>query len=67
MPVFVMLGKLTDQGIRKITESPDRAKATHKIQQSGGKMQLFCTMGKYDFVAILRSQKMKMQWRFTCV
>ncbi len=57
-PVFVMLGKWTDQGIRKITESPDRAKAAHEMfNKAGGKMQLFYTMGKYDFVAILEAPK----------
>ncbi len=58
MPAFVMLGKWTDQGMRKITESPDRAKAEHEMfNKAGGKMQLFYTMVKYDFVAILEVPK----------
>jgi uncharacterized protein with GYD domain len=58
MPVFVMLGNWTDQGIRKITEVPERAKTTHDmVNKAGGKMQLFYTMGKYDFVAIIEVPK----------
>jgi len=58
MPVFVMLGKWTDEGIRKITDSPNRAKAAHEmVEKAGGKMQLFYTMGKYDFVGILELPK----------
>jgi uncharacterized protein with GYD domain len=54
MPVFLVLGNWTDQGIRKITEAPERAKAAHDmVNEAGGKMQLFYTMGKYDFVAII--------------
>jgi len=50
----VVLGNWTDQGIRNITESPKRAKAAHDmVKESGGNMQLFYTLGKYDFVAII--------------
>jgi uncharacterized protein with GYD domain len=53
-----MLGNWTDQGIRKITEAPKRAKLTHDmVNKAGGKMQLFYTMGKYDFVAIIEVPK----------
>jgi len=58
MAVFVMLGKWTDQGIRKITEAPNRAKLAHEmVNKAGGKMQLFYTMGKYDFVSIIEVPK----------
>jgi uncharacterized protein with GYD domain len=58
LPVFVVLGNWTAQGIRKITEAPKRAKAAHDmINKAGGKMQLFYTMGKYDFVAIIEVPK----------
>jgi uncharacterized protein with GYD domain len=58
LPVFVILGKWTDQGIRKITESPKRAKQAHDmVEKAGGKMQLFYTMGKYDFVNIVEVPK----------
>ena len=58
IPVFVVLGNWTDQGIRKITESPKRAKLVHDmVNKAGGKMQVFYTMGKYDFVAIIEVPK----------
>jgi uncharacterized protein with GYD domain len=58
LPVFVVLGNWTDQGIRKVAESPKRAKATHDmVKKAGGSMQLFYTMGKYDFVAIIEVPK----------
>jgi uncharacterized protein with GYD domain len=54
IPVFVVLGNWTEQGIKKITESADRAKAANDmVKKAGGKMQLFYTMGKYDFTIIL--------------
>ena len=58
MPVFVTLGKWTEQGIKKITESPNRAKAAHEmVNKAGGKMQLFYTMGEYDFVCVIEVPK----------
>jgi uncharacterized protein with GYD domain len=54
MPVFVVLGNWTDQGIKKVKEAPNRIKDTHgAIKQSGGKMQLYYTLGEYDFVMII--------------
>jgi len=58
IPIFLVLGNFTDQGIRKITESGDRDKLTHEmVKKAGGKMQLFYTMGKYDFALILEVPK----------
>ena len=58
IPVFVVLGNWTDQGIRKITEAPKRAKSVHDmVNKAGGKMQVFYTMGKYDFAAIIEVPK----------
>ena len=56
--VFVVLGNWTDQGIRKITEAPKRAESVHSmVNKAGGKMQVFYTMGKYDFVSIIEVPK----------
>jgi uncharacterized protein with GYD domain len=58
LPVFVVLGNWTEQGIKKISESPKRAKAAHDmVNKAGGKMQLFYTMGRYDFTAIIEVPK----------
>jgi uncharacterized protein with GYD domain len=58
MPVFVVLGNWTEQGIRKVTEAPKRDKVAHDmVNKAGGKMQVFYTLGKYDFVAIIEVPK----------
>ena len=51
---FVVFGNWTDQGIKEVKDAPDRIKKTHSmIEKAGGKMQLFYTAGKYDFVMIV--------------
>lgn len=58
LPVFVVLGNWTDQGIRKITEAPKRDQAVNEmVTKAGGKMEVFYTMGKYDFVSIIEVPK----------
>ncbi len=58
MVVFVVLGNWTSQGLKKISDAPARAKMVHDMaNKAGGKMQLFYTMGKYDFVAIIEVPK----------
>jgi uncharacterized protein with GYD domain len=48
---FVVFGNWTNQGIKKVKDAPERIKKTHNmIEKAGGKMQLFYTAGKYDFV-----------------
>jgi uncharacterized protein with GYD domain len=58
LPFFVVLGNLTAQGIQKITETPKRDKAVHDmVNKAGGKMQVFYTLGKYEFIAIIEVPK----------
>jgi uncharacterized protein with GYD domain len=53
VPHYVSLIKWTDQGIKNARESPKRADAAKSlVEQMGGKMQLFYTMGEYDAVAL---------------
>jgi uncharacterized protein with GYD domain len=55
---FVVLGNWTEQGIKKVTDAPKRIKETRgMIEKAGGKMQLFYTAGKYDFVMIVEIPK----------
>ena len=54
MTSFVVLGHWTEQGIKKVKEAPERIKQSRSmIEKAGGKMQLFYTAGKYDFVMIV--------------
>jgi len=58
MPAFVVLGKWTDQGIRNVNDAPKRIKETRNmVEKAGGKMQLFYTMGRYDFVMVVEVPK----------
>jgi uncharacterized protein with GYD domain len=51
---FVVLGNWTDQGIRNVQAAPERIKTTHSmVAKAGGKMTLYYTLGKYDFVMIV--------------
>jgi uncharacterized protein with GYD domain len=55
---FIILGNWTEQGIKNIAELPERVKQTRKmIENAGGKMQFFTTMGKYDFVLLVEIPK----------
>jgi uncharacterized protein with GYD domain len=51
---FVVLGNWTEQGIKNVGEVPNRIKTTHSlVEKAGGKMQLYFTMGQYDFVMVV--------------
>jgi uncharacterized protein with GYD domain len=51
---FIVVGNWTDQGVREVQEAPKRIKTTREmIEKAGGKMQLYYTMGEYDFVMVV--------------
>ncbi len=54
MPKYVLLMKLTDQGIKDIKNAPQRIEEAVKgLEAMGGKLEIFCiVMGDYDYVAI---------------
>jgi uncharacterized protein with GYD domain len=54
LPSFVVLGNWTDEGFKNAKDAPDRIKNTHKaVAEAGGKMQIYYTLGEYDFVMVL--------------
>ena len=55
MSTYVVLINFTEQGIRTISEWPDRVdNARQAIEKAGGSLQqVFLTMGEYDVVAIV--------------
>ena len=55
MPSYVLLMKLTDQGIKAIKEAPGRIEARFKaLEGVGGKIIGFYTvMGEYDHIGIV--------------
>jgi uncharacterized protein with GYD domain len=55
---FIVLGNWTEQGIKNITDVPQRVKQSREmVEKAGGKMQFFTTMGKYDFVLFVEIPK----------
>jgi uncharacterized protein with GYD domain len=54
MPTYIVLYKLTDQGIRNIKEAPQRIEEGIKgIEAMGGKViGFYSVMGEYDYVGI---------------
>ncbi len=57
MATYIGLLNYTDQGIRNVKDSPDRAAAARKlIRDMGGDMTaLYLTMGTYDLVVIIEA------------
>jgi uncharacterized protein with GYD domain len=54
MPAFVVLGNWTDEGFKNAKDAPNRIKDTHRaVAEAGGKMQLYYTLGEYDFIMII--------------
>ena len=54
MPTYIVLYKLTDQGIKNIKSAPERIEEAIKAFESmGGKfIDFYAVMGEYDYVAI---------------
>jgi uncharacterized protein with GYD domain len=54
MPTYIVLYKLTDQGIRNINDAPQRIEEGIKaIEAVGGKaISFYSVMGEYDYVGI---------------
>jgi len=57
MPTYVSLVRFTDQGIRNIKDAPERIAAVEKLfGQVGARMsELYLTMGRYDYVAVMEA------------
>ena len=55
MPIFVIMGNLTEKGIKTIKDAEKRQKqAKDIIESTGGKLlSLYYTFGKYDWVSIV--------------
>src|SRR5262245_29427661 len=57
MATYIMLASFTDQGIRKVNDSPKRADAFKQMAQKCGATvrDVFWTLGEYDIVAIVEA------------
>lgn len=53
MPHYVTLVKWTDKGVQEVMDAPQRFAGIIKmVENLGGKIQIYSTMGEYDFVAV---------------
>jgi len=57
MATYIMLASFTDQGIRKVKDSPKRADAFKDMAKKCGATvkDVFLTLGEYDVVAIVEA------------
>ncbi len=67
MTTYIMLANWTDQGKRKVKESPQRLDAAKAaLQDMGGELKaFFLTMGDYDMVAVYEAPDDAVAARFT--
>jgi uncharacterized protein with GYD domain len=58
MATYIVLMKFTDQGIRTIKNSPERATQAAELAKTFGceMMQIYWTVGEYDGVVITEAQ-----------
>ncbi len=53
MPHYITLVRWTDKGVQEIMDAPQRfAGIVKMVENMGGKIQIYSTMGEYDFVAV---------------
>lgn len=55
MPLFIVMGKLSEKALQKMREAKDRDDAAeYIIQSAGGKLiSHYYTFGRYDFITII--------------
>ena len=57
MPVFIMLTRLTSNGVKTIKDNPGRVQEVNKeVEQLGVKvLNQWATLGEYDFVSVVEA------------
>ena len=58
MPHFILLTKLTSEGVKTIKNNPDRiAEVNREMEQIGLKVHhQWATLGQYDFVSVVEAE-----------
>jgi uncharacterized protein with GYD domain len=66
MHTYIVLMKLTDQGIRSAKDAPERIEAGIKsVEALGGKvLGFYATLGEYDYVACVEASNETLVMRF---
>ena len=57
MPVFIMLTRLTSNGVKTLKDNPGRVKeVNNEVEQLGVKvLDQWATLGEYDFVSVVEA------------
>ena len=56
MPAYVALFRWTDDGVRAVKDTVNRAReSVAAIEKAGGKVTVYWTQGRYDLVAFLNA------------
>ncbi len=66
MHTYIVLMKLTDQGIRMVKDAPDRIEASiSSLEALGGKINgFYATLGEYDYIACVEAPNEAVVMRF---
>lgn len=57
MPTYIMLTRLTSDGVKTIKDNPGRVKeVTREVEQLGVKvLNQWATLGEYDFISVVEA------------
>ena len=57
MPTYLMLSRLTEQGVQTLHANPGRlAEVNHDVEEMGAKvLHQWASLGEYDFVSIVEA------------
>lgn len=66
MHTYIVLMKLTDQGIRSVKDAPDRIEAAiNSLEAVGGKVNgFYATLGEYDYIGCVDAPNEAIVMRF---
>ena len=57
MPIYILLSRLSQQGIQTLQSNPDRLKAVNAdVEELGAKvLHQWATLGEFDFVSVVEA------------
>ncbi|MFN8597174.1 MAG: GYD domain-containing protein [Anaerolineae bacterium] len=66
MSTYIVLMKLTDQGIRTVQDTPERIETSvNSLETLGGKVKgFYATLGEYDYIACIEAPNEAIVMRF---
>ncbi len=66
MSTYIVLMKLTDQGIRTVQDTPERIETSvNSLETLGGKVDgFYATLGEYDYIACIDAPNEAIVMRF---